>query len=169
MSTLRESVRVQAVIVLAGILFLSSSHAQVLMSLSQSETALPQAFLARYLDPVNMLPIPPEANSLDGLLTVDAHSGPLADVLELAEPLEAVAGQTGPTFDILRPPGLERIREHTAQAADDGLLLRCLHGSTFDFVIAGFVESVVWISATKLAPAAKLVGGHVGRRNLSGI
>ena len=137
MSTLCESLRAKAVIVLLGIPLLSSSHVQELMGHSKFGTVLPQAVAARHLDPVAMFPTPPEVTYIDGLLTIGAHNAPLAAVLEVADALEAVAGQTGSAVDIPPPAELERIREHTAQAQDDDLLSRLLKGSAFDFVIAG--------------------------------
>ena len=101
------------------------------MGHSKFGTVLPQAVAARHLDPVAMFPTPPEVTYIDGLLTIGAHNGPLADALD------AVAGQTGSAVDIPPPAELERIREHTAQAQDDDLLSRLLKGSAFDFVIAG--------------------------------
>ena len=132
MSTLCESLRAKAVIVLLGIPLLSSSHAQELMGHSKFGTVLPQAAVAaRHLDPVAMFPTPPEVTYIDGLLTIGAHNAPLADALD------AVVGQTGSAVDVPPPAERERIREHTAQAQYDDLLSRLLKGSAFDFVIAG--------------------------------
>jgi hypothetical protein len=50
MSTLCESLRAKAVIVLLGIPLLSSSHAQELMGHSKFGTVLPQAVATRHLD-----------------------------------------------------------------------------------------------------------------------
>jgi hypothetical protein len=80
MSTLCESLRAKAVIVLLGIPLLSSSHAQELMGHSKFGTVLPQA-VAGHLDPVAMFSTPPEVTYIDGLLTIGAHNAPLAAVL----------------------------------------------------------------------------------------
>jgi hypothetical protein len=105
-----------------------------------------------------MLPIPPEANYLYGLLTIGAHNAPLADVVEVADALEAVAGKTGAAIDIPPPACLERIIEHTAQVPDDDLLSRLLNGYAFDFVIAGLSCSSSESLRPTWPPGAKLVG-----------
>ena len=76
MSTLCESLRAKAVIVLLGIPLLSSSHAQELMGHSKFGTVLPQAVAARHLDPVAMFPTPPEVTYIDGLFTIGAQTHP---------------------------------------------------------------------------------------------
>lgn len=132
MSTLRESVRAKAVIVLVGICFLSLSRAQELMGPSKSETAPSHAVPARHLDPDARLPTPPEVTYLNE--SIGAHNAPLADALE------AVADKAGAAIDITPPAGLEKIVEHTAQELANDLLSRLLNGSQFDFVVVGLSE-----------------------------